>query len=122
MKELCIYNCKESSDFRQMLLFLVYKGLGGILTSRDLIFWERSYFFSKAKQFWLGALEFLLFVQKNSTVLSLLDSAIYNPPFNHSLNCYHSYEGDEGEESNQDKFQGGFHHEVEVWIIGGEDK
>ena len=44
------------------------------------------------------------------------------PQVNHELNCYHKYEGNEGEESYQDEYRGGFCHEVKGQRYGVEYK
>ena len=51
-----------------------------------------------------------------------MESSTPPPPFNHDLTCYHNYEGDEGEESDEDKDRGGLRCQGKGQIYGGEDK
>ena len=109
MKDLYLYNCKAIFDFRQMLFFMICQVLWG-LSLRAIQFTDRGGIASQNLGVFCWLLFFLelLFTQNpqfNCAVANIYCN--HQPPasthqVNYKLTCYHDYEGNEGNEADQD--------------------
>ena len=73
-----INNCRAVFNFKQMGLFLIYQGTWGLGGLRDMIPWERSYWFST----YIGVIgyQFIMYeLRTKITKLLLVSDLVWNP-------------------------------------------
>ena len=89
---------------------------------RNLICRERRDYFSKSGHFLLASVfccDHFSQTNKKPKVLSIIDPPLKSK---NDLTCYHQYEGNEGEEVDQDKDWGWVRHDGKVQRDGGKDR